>query len=215
MDIIFFHLRITHRITCILYFSYSIHNHRNTDAVDGDETDVTNATPAADLDSAAFPVVLGSNCTAIDNSIANSRVQCILCQEEEPVDNEKDTFLMTCFQQKSSVYSTTAINHDALNARTVEAVTPELKGVNMTHVSSCGHILHSECWVKYFTTLKERYRPFHRQQSIDVRLYEYWCPLCNSLCNTVIPLLPRVEEEKRFVACIYLLVEEILSFKHI
>lgn len=177
--------------------TFPFHSGRNTDAVDGVESDITDGTATGGPDKVVFPVVLGSGCTATDNSIATSPVQCILCQEEQPVDNEQGTFLMTCFQQKSSVYSISEI--DATNARTVGTITPELKDVNMTHVSSCGHILHSECWVKYYTTLKERYRPFHRQQSIDVRLYEYWCPLCNSLCNTVIPLLPRVEEEKRLV----------------
>lgn len=157
----------------------------NSDLIDGVMSDAG--------DCSAFPVALGPNCTTVDTTIAIEPVQCILCQEEQSVDNDESMFLMTCFQQKSSVYTSGSIDD-------VEDVTvkPELDGMNMTHVSSCGHIIHSECWMKYYTSLKERYRPFHRQQSVDVRLSEYWCPLCNSLCNTVLPLLPRFQEEKRF-----------------
>eukprot|EP00111_Clytia_hemisphaerica_P018489 TCONS_00054716-protein len=154
----------------------------------GDETD-----GASIISPSTFPVVLGSKCTVTDSSIGSDPVQCILCQEEQSIDNDEKMFLMTCFQQKSSVFNKSGTKP---NSRDVSQITAELNGVTMTHVSSCGHILHSECWNKFYTTIKERYRSLARTRSIDVLQSEYLCPLCNSLCNTVLPILPRLEEEK-------------------
>lgn len=153
-----------------------------------DETDLV------DVSSNQFPVVIGANCTSSVSSNTPKIMRCILCQEEQNIENDNydDVFVMTCFQQKSTVYSKHSDKRDS--------IVPELNGLTMTHISSCGHILHSECWNKFYVTVKEKYRPtlLQRQRScIDVSLTEYLCPLCNSLCNTVLPLLPRFQEEKR------------------
>uniref|UniRef100_A0A2K6EIX3 E3 ubiquitin-protein ligase n=1 Tax=Propithecus coquereli TaxID=379532 RepID=A0A2K6EIX3_PROCO len=59
-----------------------------------------------------------------------------------------------------------------------------------TYTGSCGHVMHAVCWQKYFEAVQ-----LSSQQRIHVDLFdlesgEYLCPLCKSLCNTVIPIIP-------------------------
>ncbi|XP_053535027.1 E3 ubiquitin-protein ligase UBR2 [Ictalurus punctatus] len=63
-----------------------------------------------------------------------------------------------------------------------------------THTGSCGHIMHSHCWQRYFETLQSQDAQWlHEQTSYDVENGEYLCPLCKCRSNTVIPLLPLTE----------------------
>ena len=61
------------------------------------------------------------------------------------------------------------------------------------HVSSCGHMMHSDCWQGFYTSVvvKER-RALRLGQhfSVDVTRREYLCPLCGCISNTVLPVLP-------------------------
>ena len=54
--------------------------------------------------------------------------------------------------------------------------------------------MHATCWQKYFDDVSEserrRYRTRH-PTSFDVEKSEFLCPLCRSLSNTVIPLIPQ------------------------
>lgn len=62
------------------------------------------------------------------------------------------------------------------------------------HTSSCGHVMHAACWQKYFDDVSEserrRYRARH-PTSFDVEKQEFLCPLCRSLSNSVVPLIPQ------------------------
>ena len=61
------------------------------------------------------------------------------------------------------------------------------------HVSSCGHMMHSDCWQGFYksVTVKER-RALRMGQhfTVDISKGEYLCPLCGCISNTVLPVLP-------------------------
>lgn len=61
------------------------------------------------------------------------------------------------------------------------------------HVSSCGHMMHSDCWQGFYTSVvvKER-RALRLGQhfSVDITRREYLCPLCGCISNSVLPVLP-------------------------
>ncbi len=64
------------------------------------------------------------------------------------------------------------------------------------HTSSCGHIMHSSCWQKFYDDImahdRQRNRGVTRHpHSFDVERQEFLCPLCRRLSNAVIPLIPQ------------------------
>ena len=64
-----------------------------------------------------------------------------------------------------------------------------------TYTSVCGHVMHSDCWQRFYDALlaKETHRGlrFRRPQtSYDETRGECHCPLCETISNTVLPLLP-------------------------
>ena len=133
----------------------------------------------------SHPVAVGSRHSAVDNSCMS--VLCILCQEEQTIDGE-NFFVVTSFVHKSNII-------DKTSEKNRDQIIPELSKSNMVNVSSCGHIVHIQCWEKYYTSVKEReslpYFQRRPRSCIDISQTEYLCPLCNSLCNSVLPLLPR------------------------
>ncbi len=64
------------------------------------------------------------------------------------------------------------------------------------HTSTCGHVMHSDCWQRFFDAIvvKERRRPFRfrHHYSYDIEKNEFLCPLCETLSNTVIPIVPHL-----------------------
>ncbi|XP_071444389.1 E3 ubiquitin-protein ligase UBR2 isoform X2 [Hetaerina americana] len=62
------------------------------------------------------------------------------------------------------------------------------------HTSTCGHVMHADCWQKYYDSVlqRENRRPHRLRQpaSFDVENKEFLCPLCECLSNTVLPLVP-------------------------
>lgn len=146
----------------------------------------------------SFPIAISSKHTSFESSCMNAL--CILCQEEQSIDCFDNCFVVTSFISRSSVltgntYKTRTSDQHEHQRR--ERLTPEMSRPNMVNISSCGHIVHIQCWWKYFASVKERESlPYFQRLSrscVDVALTEYLCPLCNSLCNTVLPLLPRTQ----------------------
>ncbi|XP_063058960.1 E3 ubiquitin-protein ligase UBR1 [Engraulis encrasicolus] len=115
---------------------------------------------------------------------------CILCQEEQEVVADGPAMVLTACVQRSTVLtqnSGTALytpdDHYPL------LMPPEL--AVGTHTGSCGHVMHATCWQKYFEAVQTAIRSrLHAEMIIDLENGEYLCPLCKSLCNTVIPLIP-------------------------
>ncbi|XP_051504014.1 E3 ubiquitin-protein ligase UBR2 isoform X2 [Myxocyprinus asiaticus] len=120
-------------------------------------------------------------------------VTCILCQEEQEIRSDGRAMVLAAFVQRSTVMSKNRKrpphNPDKYDPLFMH---PDLSFG--THTGSCGHIMHSHCWQRYFEAVQAKEQ--RRQQrlrvhtSYDVENGEFLCPLCECLSNTVIPLLP-------------------------
>ncbi|XP_076276967.1 ubr1 ubiquitin ligase [Lasioglossum baleicum] len=115
---------------------------------------------------------------------------CILCQENQTVTAAGPAMVLAACVQQSTVlcqYRGDSVNEpDPLYLSAKLGASP--------HTGTCGHVMHVNCWQKYFNNVlaKENRRPFRLRQpaSFDVEKHEYLCPLCECLSNTVLPLLP-------------------------
>ncbi|XP_043259405.1 E3 ubiquitin-protein ligase UBR2 [Colletes gigas] len=114
---------------------------------------------------------------------------CILCQENQTVTATGPAMVLAAFVQQSTVlcqYRADTTEPDPLYLSAKLGASP--------HTSTCGHVMHVNCWQEYFDNVlaKENRRPFRLRQpaSFDVEKHEYLCPLCECLSNTVLPLLP-------------------------
>ena len=69
------------------------------------------------------------------------------------------------------------------------------------HISSCGHFMHATCYQKYMENVVAKERDRHQllrdNPQFDVASGQYMCPICDRLCNSVIPVLPPVTTLRR------------------
>ncbi|XP_033110450.1 E3 ubiquitin-protein ligase UBR2-like [Anneissia japonica] len=150
----------------------------------------------------SYAIALGSEQTLIPVR-EPSKVTCMLCQEEEKISDDAPIMVLTACIQRSSVLSSTRGKKIADK----DSFDPLLKSADRywgTHVSSCGHVMHARCWQIYTDSLvaKENKRPvrFRNHLSFDLSKNEFLCPLCETVGNTVITLLPDllpVEKSKK------------------
>ncbi|KAK2826083.1 hypothetical protein Q5P01_020297 [Channa striata] len=117
---------------------------------------------------------------------------CILCQEEQEVLSQAPAMVLTACVQRSTVL--TQCRGKIPTNRTDGTTYPLFMAPELavgTHTGSCGHVMHATCWQKYFEAVQNTTRNrLHAELIIDLENGEYLCPLCKSLCNTVIPLIP-------------------------
>ena len=145
------------------------------------------------VDSSA-PVCLGPHRS--QPAAAETAYTCILCQEEEQLAADNNPLVMASYVQKSTVLSRDRSLATATAILGSTATFPFLPASlsSAPHTSSCGHVMHAACWQKYFDDVSEserrRYRSRH-PTSFDVEKSEFLCPLCRSLSNSVIPLIPQ------------------------
>ncbi|KAM7298268.1 E3 ubiquitin-protein ligase UBR2 [Ixodes scapularis] len=129
-----------------------------------------------------------------------SRHTCILCREDEELSVGGRTLVLSAFVQRSTVLSKdrsrvppTGEDEEGRQEEVVPVPADLRYGA---HTSTCGHVMHSRCWQKFFESVltKERRRParYGRHISFNVEKREFLCPLCECLSNTVVPLLPPV-----------------------
>eukprot|EP00794_Sanderia_malayensis_P020331 gene20331-22331_t len=143
------------------------------------------------LNVAAESVAVGLNRTHVRPKTAN--IICILCQEKEDITPQGRTVVMAAFVQRSNVMSQHRRKsiHDVTDHNPLFTPRDLITGV---FTSSCGHVMHADCWQKYFDSVLERegrrHLRLHFNTRVDASKEEYICPLCSSLCNTVIPWLP-------------------------
>ena len=141
------------------------------------------------------PVALGRDKTCRQN--VEKTFVCILCQEEQKVSIEGPPLVLAAFVQQATVLCqhrncdgfTDFAGQDPLYLNSNLGPAP--------HTSTCGHVMHSACWQKYFENVvqKEHRSPYrlyrlHSPSSFDVDKLEFLCPLCECLSNTILPLLP-------------------------
>ncbi|KAI9000300.1 hypothetical protein BC832DRAFT_149454 [Gaertneriomyces semiglobifer] len=141
------------------------------------------------------------------------RGTCIVCQEECTLGVGKAMFGLLTLIQPS--YSLRLISFDPVTTPPVlrEIVTNVRSTVNVAtdslehpgslltesglHISSCGHLMHSQCFLEYYRSIESRHnsQPARNHPEEEERR-EYMCPLCKSLCNGFAPVLrdKRVEE---------------------
>uniref|UniRef100_A0A3B3YEJ9 E3 ubiquitin-protein ligase n=1 Tax=Poecilia mexicana TaxID=48701 RepID=A0A3B3YEJ9_9TELE len=109
---------------------------------------------------------------------------CILCQEEQEVLPLAPAMVLTACVQRSTV-----LTQCRGRIGTYPLFIPPDLAVG-THTGSCGHVMHATCW-QYFEAVQNTTRNrLHAELIVDLENGEYLCPLCKSLCNTVIPLIP-------------------------
>lgn len=118
---------------------------------------------------------------------------CILCQEDQAVKADEPAMVLAAFVQQSTVLCQQKQQQPRGFPETTPLFLSSYLGAS-PHTSTCGHVMHSTCWQKYFDNVlaKENRRPYRLRQpaSFDVEKHEYLCPLCECLSNTVLPVLP-------------------------
>ncbi|XP_023334562.1 E3 ubiquitin-protein ligase UBR2 isoform X2 [Eurytemora carolleeae] len=139
-------------------------------------------------------VCLGPQQTEIKE--ANTRHQCILCQEEESIGSVHPLVMAAYIQRTTTLSQVGSWNGSGERTFPSPGLHLEASRVCSPHVSSCGHIMHARCYQKYFDSqvAKERDRNINlitrNFMNYDVQDGEYTCPICERLSNTVLPVLP-------------------------
>lgn len=120
---------------------------------------------------------------------------CILCREDQELSCSGRALVLSAFVQRSSILS----KNRKRQLKDPASYDPLLLPADLfwsVHASTCGHVMHSDCWQKFFESVvhKEQRRPvrFGRHTSFDVEKKEFLCPLCERLSNSVIPLIPPI-----------------------
>ncbi|KAJ8290377.1 hypothetical protein GJAV_G00012060 [Gymnothorax javanicus] len=122
--------------------------------------------------------------------IKKEELTCILCQEEQEVQANAPAMVLTACVQRSAVL-TQCRGKTLPNTETFDPLFMHPDLAVGTHTGSCGHVMHATCWQKYFEAVQNTTRNrLHAELIIDLENGEYMCPLCKSLCNTVVPLIP-------------------------
>ena len=100
--------------------------------------------------------------------------------------------VVACFVQRSTVLSRSRGKMFDKGEEVDPLYTPadQFWGV---HVSSCGHMMHSDCWQGFYSSVVARERRALRLRqfiSVDIARREFLCPLCGCISNTVLPVMP-------------------------
>ncbi|XP_017331926.1 E3 ubiquitin-protein ligase UBR1 [Ictalurus punctatus] len=115
---------------------------------------------------------------------------CILCQEEQEVQAQAPAMVLTACVQRSTVLTQCRGKTLSPKESSYPLFMPPDLSVGI-HTGSCGHVMHATCWQKYFEAVQNTTRNrLHAELIIDLENGEYMCPLCKSLCNTVVPIVP-------------------------
>lgn len=130
------------------------------------------------------------------SSAYDNKFTCILCQEQQLVTHDSQAMVLATFVQKSTVLSQVRSSLENVNDNVSDPYYISANFGPSPHISTCGHVMHVACWQKHFDMIlaKENRRPYRLRHSLsfDVHKSEYLCPLCEGLCNTVMPLLPPI-----------------------
>ncbi|XP_064402875.1 E3 ubiquitin-protein ligase UBR2-like isoform X2 [Halichondria panicea] len=128
----------------------------------------------------------------VDHTPSTQEATCILCQEETKDIGLSDKLLVQAvYVQRSAVLRRgepldKPIGEDFLLSR-----------ANVPHglfTGGCGHYMHADCWTGFLESKQRERRGQHHffllpGRSVQLEKGEFLCPLCQSPCNTVLPLL--------------------------
>jgi len=145
------------------------------------------------------PIAIG--CEQRGRFIETEPFFCMLCREQEDLNvNSSTCMVLAAFAQRSTVLSKNRKRKISVSQRKKNQ-NQESQQLTMsadlycgTHVSTCGHVMHLDCYEQYIQNIqnRERRRPlrYGRHNSFNVEFHEYLCPLCECLSNTIIPIIP-------------------------
>lgn len=159
-------------------------------------------------------VALGPNRSAHISS--EKTYTCILCQEEERITPDGPTMVLAAFVHQATVlnkypkkYFSNVLSESKNPLFLADSLSPA------PYTSTCGHVMHSECWRKFFDNVmvKEHRRPYRLRHpsSFDVDKQEFLCPLCECLSNTVLPVVPALTKLQPNVPVVTVPFQEFLS----
>jgi E3 ubiquitin-protein ligase UBR2 len=132
-----------------------------------------------------------------------SSFTCILCQEDETLYAEGPSLVIAAFVQKSTVLSRQRYSEESGEEPRASEPPPQYTSCPILladmpcspYTSSCGHIMHSACWQKFYDDIvsheRQRSARLRHPHSFDVERQEFLCPLCRRLSNAVIPMIPQ------------------------
>ncbi|KAI8366836.1 uncharacterized protein BYT42DRAFT_588028 [Radiomyces spectabilis] len=141
---------------------------------------------------------------------------CIVCQEE--LDRSKLYGMLGLVQKSHILRQTPLNNHDVLsdildtcqgidpteennNLETLQYKKTDLRGfpsdehVAGLHVSSCGHLMHAECFENYQSSVANETPSALRALLPDSGRKRFLCPLCKALGNTLLPIVWKGKKE--------------------
>ncbi|XP_013420461.1 E3 ubiquitin-protein ligase UBR2 isoform X2 [Lingula anatina] len=141
------------------------------------------------------PVCLGPSRSSSMAAAAITHT-CILCQEEQEVGQGERALVLAVFVQRSSVLS----KNRGKRVEDTDEYDPLFMPPDLfcgAYTSTCGHVMHSDCWQSFFDSVlaKERRRilRFRHRLSYHIERGEFLCPLCETISNTVIPIIPPLQ----------------------
>ncbi|XP_060067571.1 E3 ubiquitin-protein ligase UBR2-like isoform X1 [Ylistrum balloti] len=147
----------------------------------------------SELQSGGFPVALGRNRSKVASPVP-CKGMCILCQEEQEVKHSGRAMVLAAFVQRSTVLSQCRRKFPSKDDDDHDYLFSPSDLTSGTYTSSCGHVMHFDCWQRFFdaVVMRERRRPirFRSNLSYNIEQNEFLCPLCESISNTVIPVVP-------------------------
>ncbi|XP_036101829.1 E3 ubiquitin-protein ligase UBR1 isoform X8 [Molossus molossus] len=115
---------------------------------------------------------------------------CILCQEEQEVKIENNAMVLSACVQKSTALTQHRGKPIEFSGESLDPLFMDADLAYGTYTGSCGHVMHAVCWQKYFEAVQLSFQQRIHVDLFDLESGEYLCPLCKSLCNTVIPIIP-------------------------
>ena len=145
-------------------------------------------------------IAIGNNRSPSVN-LPREQFICILCQEN-PSSSERP--LVYCaYVQRSTLLSDdhSRTVDEGENADPLVSHRDQRVG---THVGSCGHVMHGDCWQRFFESIVANDRSslrFRIRNTFDLTKREFLCPLCSGLGNTVLPMVccNVTREESRYI----------------
>lgn len=135
-----------------------------------------------------FSIAVGPNQTT--SMTCDNMYTCMLCQEEQLITYNSKTLILTALIQNSSVLCQVSQSNICTKYFPEQYYIPANFGPS-PHISTCGHVMHITCWEDYIVTTTRKKKALEKLKINDFK-NEYLCPLCESICNTVIPLLPSI-----------------------
>lgn len=124
---------------------------------------------------------------------AQNRYRCILCQEDQEISLNGPVMVLCCYVQHSKVLSQNRVQE----IENVEKFEPLFMPSNLfwgINTTSCGHVMHGVCWQKYVDGIKASENRRHgRFFNFSTKKNEYLCPLCETIGNTVLPIVPNIK----------------------